>query len=109
MLAAEHQVVMPTDRSPMPRPRPVLMALFSVVMGLSGIGLVFALVVKFKSGTAFERYKNWERMWVSYGEMTVFFVVALVAGIARLIWSRLASRREERLLADAYKKRKGAA
>jgi hypothetical protein len=108
--AAERQVVMPTE-APVSEARPgrFLTAIFAVVMSLAGAGLVIDFILKFRSGASFQRYKNWQGLWVSYGDMTVFLIVAFAAGIVGSIWSWVARRREERELIESYRKRKGAA
>ena len=78
-------------------------------MGLAGVGLVIDFVRTFRSGTAFEGFKNWQGLSVSYGGMTVFLCVAFVTATVGLIWSWIARRREERLLIESYEKKKTAA
>ena len=91
---------------PTKRPGRVLTTIFAVVMGLTAVGLVFAFVAKFKSGTAFQRYKNWQGIWVSYGDLTVFAVVIVVVGMLGVLYSWFARRREERSMIEKYRRGK---
>jgi hypothetical protein len=105
---AERQVVMPTMGSMPVRKNRLLNAVFAVVMSCGGVGIVLAIIGQFRSGTAFQRYKNWQGLWVSYGELLVFVGVAWGAVLVGGLWAWIARRREESSLIKKYKKDNGA-
>jgi hypothetical protein len=86
----------------------LLSVLIAVVMLAGGIEVVLAMVARFHDGTAFQRYKNWQGLWVSYGEVLVFGAVAWAAVLVGGLWAWLARRREESSFIKKYKKNDGA-
>ena len=85
------------------RPGRILTTIFGVVMGRAAVGLVLEFVARFRSGTAFQGYKNWQGLSISYGYMTVFAVVVFVVVLLGLLYSWFARRREERSLIEKYR------
>jgi len=88
---------------PVRRQSRFLSVLFSVVMLGGGVGLVLAMVAHFHAGTAFHRYKNWQGLWVSYGEVLVFAGVACGAVLVGGLWAWISRRREESSFIKKYK------
>jgi predicted small integral membrane protein len=84
-------------------------ASFAVVMLFGSVGLVLAIVGQFRAGTAFQRYKNWQGLWVSYGEILVLVGVIWAALLIGGVWAWIARRREESSFVKKYKKDNGAA
>jgi predicted small integral membrane protein len=84
-------------------------ALYAVVMLFGGVGLVLAIVGQFRAGTAFQRYKNWQGLWVSYGEILVFVGVVWSVLLVGGVWAWIARRREESSFLKKYRKNNGAA
>ena len=94
---------------PVRRKNRLLNALFAVVMLFGSAGLVLAIIGQFRAGTAFQRYKNWQGLWVSYGELLVLVGVIWCALLVGGIWAWIARRREEASFIKKYKKNDGAA
>jgi len=84
-------------------------ALYAVVMLFGGVGLVLAIVGQFRAGTEFQRYKNWQGLWVSYGEVLVFVGVVWSVLLVGGVWAWIARRREESSFLKKYGKDNGAA
>jgi hypothetical protein len=82
----------------------LLGVLFFVVMLACGVGLVLGMIARFSAGTAFNRYKNWEGLWVSYGEILVFAAVAWIVVVVGGLWAWIAQKREESSFIKKYKK-----
>ena len=94
---------------PVRRQSRLLSVLFTIVMLVGGAGLVLSMIALFQTGTAFHRYKNWQRLWVSYGEALVFVGVASGVAIVGGLWAWIARRREESSFIKKYKEDDGAA
>jgi hypothetical protein len=72
--------------------------------------MLAAFVMKWRSGTAFERFRNWRGQWVSLAdaqEALVLGGVILVVFGAAGIWSWREKRREDRFIKEMNKRRSG--
>jgi len=88
--------------TPVRRQSRLLSAFFNVVMLVGGAGLVFAMIARFHAGDAFQRYKNWQGLWVSWGELLVFAGVAWCAVAIGGLWAWIARKREESSFIEKY-------
>jgi hypothetical protein len=69
--------------------------------------LVRNLVLEWRSGAAFTRYRNWEGLMVSHADMLIFMAIAGIAMIVGAVWS-LWDRGKDRRLARKIAKDRGA-
>jgi hypothetical protein len=80
----------------------------AVLAPLGTLVLVLSLWKEWRSGTLFDRYRNWDYQWTSHGEEIVVGVVVVLGLTATGLWSWKERRREQRLLRKmATKERAG--
>jgi uncharacterized membrane protein len=91
-------------------PKVTPMSLAKLFVFLLLISMLVVLVMKWRSGTPFERYRNWRAQWVSLAdapEALVLGGVILVVFVAAGVWSWREKRREDRFIKDIKKRRSG--
>jgi hypothetical protein len=91
-------------------PKVTPMSLARIFFFLILIMMLVGLVMKWRSGTPFERYRNWRAQWVTLAdapEALVLGGVILVIFVAAGVWSWRDKRRENQFIKNVNKRRSG--
>jgi hypothetical protein len=84
---------------------PNLKSLGKLIAFLLSVSVIVVLVMGWRSGTAFERHRNWRAQWVSNADALIVGALILLGFVVGGMWSWCDRRREERFLKDVSKRK----